>query len=81
MYTLAMAMTTIKVSSELRDQINQAARNEKLTAGGFIEHLMGNYERSRRLAAFGRAFKTADQTYYDEFALWDVTLADGLDDA
>ena len=74
-------MTTIKVAPSLRDEINEVAQQENLTAGGLIERLLTGYQRRRRMEAFGRAFQTADQTYYDEMALWDVTLSDGLENA
>ena len=34
--------------------------------------------RRERLEAFGRSFASADETYWDEFHLWDAALADGL---
>lgn len=29
------------------------------------------------MEAFGRAFRAADATYWDEYRVWDVTLDDG----
>ena len=71
--------TTIKVSVELRDRINRDAQERGVTAAGLIEKLLDGYERRRRMEAFGRAFRGADQEYRDEFREWDVTLADGHD--
>lgn len=76
-----MSMTTIKVSSDLRDRINRGAGERGLSAAGLIENLLDAYERRQRMEAFGRAFRGADQDYWDEFRAWDVTLDDGLSDA
>ena len=71
--------TTIKVPVELRDRINRDAQERGLTAAGLIEKLLDGYERRRRMEAFGRAFRSADQEYRDEFREWDVALGDGQD--
>jgi hypothetical protein len=71
--------TTIKVPVELRDRINRDAQERGVTAAGLIEKLLDGYERRRRMEAFGRAFRGADQEYRDEFREWDVALADGQD--
>lgn len=73
--------TTIKVSEELRDRINKDARESGMTAAGFIERLLGGYERHKRMEAFGRAFRGADQAYADELNEWDVALGVGDDGA
>ncbi|WP_306231734.1 hypothetical protein [Agrococcus beijingensis] len=70
-----MAMTTIKVSTELRDRINHDARERGTTAAGLIERLLDGYERRQRMEAFGRALRAADAGYWDEFNDWDVELA------
>jgi predicted transcriptional regulator len=70
-----MATTTIKVSTELRDQINAHARARGTTASGFIAALLADDARRSRMAAFGRAMRDADQTYRDEFAEWDAMSA------
>ena len=72
-------MTTIKVSVELRDRINRDAQEQGVSAAGLIEKLLDGYERRRRMEAFGRAFRGADQEYRDEFREWDIALADGHD--
>lgn len=69
--------TTIKVSEELRDRINRDAQARGLTAAGLIERLLEAHERRQRMEAFGRAFRSADEAYWDEFREWDVTLEDG----
>ena len=68
--------TTIKVSEELRDRINRDARERGLTAASLIERLLDAHERRQRMEAFGRAFRGADDYYWDEFRAWDVTLGD-----
>jgi len=74
-------MSTIKVEPELRDRINAEAASLGTTAGGLVQQLVDAYQRHQRMVAFGRAFKTADQSYWNELALWDAAISDGLDDA
>lgn len=69
--------TTIKVPVELRDRINRRAREQGDTAAGFLAKLVDNDERQKRMSAFGRAFATADDRYWDEFHVWDAALDDG----
>ncbi len=71
-----MATTTIKVPVELRDRINVEAQERGMTAAGLIERLLDAHERRQRLEAFGRASRSADASYWDEFHAWDVTLND-----
>jgi hypothetical protein len=71
--------TTIKVPVELRDRINREAQERGVTAAGLIEKLLDGYERRRRMEAFGRAFRGADQAYRDEFREWDVAMGDAQD--
>lgn len=72
-----MGSTTIKVPVELRDRINRDARQRGVSAAALIEGLLDAYERRQRMEAFGRAVRSADETYWDEFHAWDVTLEDG----
>lgn len=74
-----MGTTTIKVPVELRDRINRDAKERGITAAGLIERLLDGYERRKRMEAFGRAFRDADQGYWDEFRDWDVAMSDGHD--
>ena len=46
-----------------------------------MEGLLDAYERRQRMEAFGRAFRRADEGYWDDFRSWDVTLDDGRADA
>jgi len=74
-----MGTTTIKVPVELRDRINRDAQDRGMTAARLIEQLLDGYERRQRMEAFGRAFRDADDGYWDEFRDWDVALSDGRD--
>ena len=73
--------STIKVSEELRDRINREASERGVTAAGLIESLLDAQERQRRMEAFGRAVRGADESYWDEFRAWDVTSEDASADA
>lgn len=75
-----MATTTIKVPVELRDRINRDAQKRGTTAAELIEKLLDAHERRQRMEAFGRAFQDADDSYWDEFRAWDVTLQDSRPD-
>ncbi|TQO19235.1 hypothetical protein FB472_0775 [Rhodoglobus vestalii] len=68
--------TTIKVPVELRDRINRDAQERGVTAAGLIEGLLDGHERRRRMESFGRAFRGAEQEYWDEFQTWDVLVRD-----
>ncbi|MCB1274760.1 MAG: hypothetical protein KDB25_10295 [Leucobacter sp.] len=74
-----MTMTTIKVPAELRDRINRDARERGLPAAGLIESLLDAYERRRRMESFGRAFRSSEADYWDEFKSWDLALIDVID--
>lgn len=76
-----MGMTTIKVSTALRDRINRDAQERGLPAAGLIESLLDAYERRRRMESFGGAFRGADAEYWDEFASWDLVADAVRDDA
>ncbi|BDZ57054.1 MULTISPECIES: ribbon-helix-helix protein [Barrientosiimonas] len=67
---------TIKVSEELRDRINRDAQERGVTAAGLIERLLDAHERRQRMAAVGRAARSADADYWDEAHAWDVALED-----
>jgi len=77
-YTQGMTVTTIKVSTELRDRISREAGDRRLTAAGFIAQLLDEHDRAERFTAFGRAFERADESYAAEVATWDSTSSDGL---
>ena len=62
-----MTMSTIKVSVELRDRINAEAHKRDMTVAGFIETLLDSYVRQSRVEEFGKAIRSADDGYWDEF--------------
>lgn len=77
-------MTTIKIDADLRDRINDAARDRGVTAGSFVELLFERWLRDQRFAAMREAMartppELAD-SYRREVAAWDATAADGLAD-
>lgn len=74
-----MSATTIKVPIELRDRINRGASERGVTAATLIEGLLDAYERRHRMEAFGRAIKSAEDGYWDEFRAWDLAASDASD--
>ena len=80
---MATATTTIKVSPQARDRINERAREQGLTPGALLERLLDDHDRARRFAAVrnGYAALPPDDDYYAETAEWDATGGDGLDGA
>lgn len=77
-----MTATTIKVDSALRDRLNEAARNEGMTAGSFVESLFDEWLRKQRFVAIRDAMArtTPDEwaSYTDDLEAWDAAVADGL---
>jgi ribosome-associated translation inhibitor RaiA len=57
----ASDITTIKVTKTLRDRITAGAAAQQQTVQRFIESVLENYERSRRLAAVAEAMANADE--------------------
>lgn len=74
-------LTTIKVSKPLRERISAAAAEEDATVQGFLEQVMDEHERHKRLAAVAAAIRgtsAADlSTWRSETAEWAVV--DDLD--
>ena len=60
-------ITTIKVSKALRDRISTGAAEQHQTVQKFIEHVLEDYERHRRLSAVATALATADAATLDEW--------------
>lgn len=77
-----MTATTIKVSTDLRDRLNEAAREEGMTTGSFVEELLELHLRERRFARLRAALASSDEadraSHEAEAAAWDATLGDGL---
>lgn len=78
-----MAATTIKVSSELRDRLNEVAAERGLTAGSLVEKLLDDWlwQQQVELAIRQMRSMTPEEKaeYMAEFEEWDVTLCDGLE--
>ena len=74
MYDQFMDLTTIKVSKPLRDRISAAASSEgDATIQKFLERVMDEHDRHRRLAAVAAAIRgTNEQT----LAAWRAETAD-----
>lgn len=72
-------LTTIKVSTALRDRIKSDAERLGVPIAALLAELLDRYEREERFAAVTRAY-SADSAELDESAAWDATLADWLDE-
>lgn len=77
-------MTTIRVPQSVRDQVNEIANSQGISAGSVIEALLQEHiERSimdnvRRKMQSMTAEEKAE--YENEIALWDCTSGDGLEE-
>lgn len=80
-----MAVTTIKLESELRDALNAEARRQGTTAGSVVQQLWDAWLREQRFAAIREAMATTGAAglddYAEESAAFDVTSSDGLTEA
>ena len=76
-----MTATTIKLPSEVRDRLNEAAHAERLTAGSFVERLLASYLREQRFRRLREAMAASTdeawRSYHSETEAWDTTLLDG----
>lgn len=79
-----MGVTTIKVSTELRDRINAVAAGQGLTAGSMVEKLLEDWLWRQQVELAKRQMREAPTPVWDDYlaesAEWDVTLRDGLED-
>lgn len=62
---------TIKVSEDLRDQINAVAKERGCTASSLIEDLLEKYLVEERVKAAAQAINSAGQDYWDEMSEWE----------
>lgn len=77
------ATTTIKVSPEVRDRVNEVAASRGVTPGALVDELITNYERSAWFERIRSRYNElpADDDYFTETTEWeDATVADGLTD-
>lgn len=63
--------TTIKVSEDLRDRINAAAKERGCTAASLIEDLLDQYLVEDRVKAAAQAINSAGRDYWDEISEWE----------
>lgn len=79
-----MAATTIKVSTETRDRINELAAEQGITAGSLVEKVLQNYLWRQQVETAKRQMRSASKEVRDQYLaesrLWDVTSGDGLED-
>jgi predicted transcriptional regulator len=77
-----MTATTIKVSPETRDRINELAAGQGLTAGSMIEMVLADYLWRQEVALAKQQMLDAPAevwaAYLDETQTMDFSLADGL---
>ena len=59
---------------EWHDRINNVAHQHGRTAAGFIETLLDFYVRQSRMEESGKAIRSADDEYWDEFNEWGAYL-------
>lgn len=76
-----MGLTTIKLSKSLRDRISAAAADEgDATHQKFLERLMDEHDRHKRLAAVAAAIRGTDEqslaSWRAETAEWATSDAD-----
>ncbi|MBU4335708.1 MAG: toxin-antitoxin system protein [Actinobacteria bacterium] len=80
-----MTATAIEIDPELRDRINEVARERGVTAGAFVESLFEGWLREQRLAAIreaaGRTPVDLVESWSVESSEYDTTLGDGLGSA
>jgi len=76
--------TTIKVTTQVRDELNKLAAAEGRTAGSMLEKLLEEHLWRIEVEAAKKAMREAPQEVWDEymreFRAWDATLMDGLED-
>ena len=76
--------TTIKVTAQVRDELNKLAAAEGRTAGSMLEKLLEEHLWRLEVEAAKRAMREAPQEVWDEymqeFRAWDSTAMDGLGD-
>ena len=81
-YTLGMTATTIKVSAETRDRVNELAASQGLTAGSMIEKVLADYLWRQEVALAKQQMLDAPAEvwadYLEDTRSMDGSLADAL---
>jgi predicted transcriptional regulator len=76
--------TTIKVSTQTRDRINELAAQQGITAGSLVEKVLQDYLWRQQVETAKQQMRSASREVRDEYlaesASWDVTSGDGLED-
>lgn len=76
--------TTIKVSRELRDRINAAAKEHRVTPSRFLDALVARYEREQWIEAAVAEMNASPPEVWEEYMRevrsMDGSLMDGLED-
>lgn len=71
-----MTMTTIKVSTDLRDRLKEQAASEQLTMNSYLEKLLEREERARRFARLREQMANTSEedwkSYREETEWWDA---------
>lgn len=79
-----MSTTTIRVSMETRNALNELAANAGISMQLVIDRALELYRRQQMLAALNHAYAALQEdeaswaAWQAEQAEWDVTLEDGL---
>jgi hypothetical protein len=70
-----MAMTTVKVTTEVRDRLKAQARAAHRTLGEHLAHLADLSDRAARFESLRAAIEATpedlEDSYREEFAAWD----------
>lgn len=76
-----MTITTIKVPTDLRDQIAEVAEEIGSTMAGALQRVLDDHRHQRILEQYTRlhADSPAWADYMAELQEWDVAATDGLD--
>ncbi|WP_347304738.1 hypothetical protein [Corynebacterium sp. SA-MJD20WY100] len=71
-HTFCMTMTTIRVDTELRDELKALAKADDQTLGELLADLAGRERRRRMKLAAREAIRRnpPDDEYYEEFLDW-----------
>lgn len=71
----ASDVTTVKVTKAVRDRLARAARAQDLSANEFVDQLLTQWERGRRMATVAKAMRDSSDSnmasYRDEIGDWD----------
>ena len=81
-----MAMTTIPISEETRDELQELANETGESLQSVLERAVQEYRRQQFIAQLQRDYEAlrndpeALEEYQNELRLWENTLMDGLED-